>query len=147
MPRNVALIFLILLSLPIIAAGESAAVSAPITILPQDCRMLVKQEMSLTLNGVIPRQAVVHWEADQGEILFVLTRAEAIFIAPSKPGIVTISASVTLPASGTKTPITRQCVVTSLNKAPHGLAQADEFEDFFSNWLGIQDIGPRLNSY
>ena len=138
MPRNIALIFLFSLSLPIIAAcGRGADPIASVTILPEECQLIVEQEMSLKLDGFIPPRAVVHWDVDQGDIMFVLTGLEAIFVAPSEPTVVTISALITPAVPGTKTPITRQCVVTALNRAPGGLALAERFEELFGSWLKI----------
>jgi hypothetical protein len=138
MHRNVALIILILFSLPIIAArGSEASSFAPRTILPEECRLLVNQKMSLTLDGIIPPRAIVRWGTDRGDILFVLNSSDALFIAPSEPGVVTISASITPTGSEIALPITRQCIVTSLNKAPKGLAQAEELEGFFNHWLAM----------
>jgi hypothetical protein len=109
--------------------------------------MTIKQELSLTLDGFVPPQAVVRWTVDQGEISFVVTSAEAVFIAPSEPALVTISALVSPTLPGMKTPITRQCVVTSLNTAPSGLAKAKGFEVFFGNWLKLPDNSHGLNAY
>ena len=138
MPRNVALIFLVSFLLPLIAAcGSGAAPLTPVTILPEDCHLIVEEEMSLTLDGFIPPQAVIRWDVDRGKIMFVLTGLDAVFVAPPEPTVVTISASVTPAIPGMKTPITRQCVVSALNRAPGGLAQADRFEDIFSSWFKI----------
>jgi len=137
MHRNIVLIFLFSLSLPVIVACGGTVSLSPVTILPEDCHLIVKQEMSLTLDGFIPPQAIVRWDVDQGDITFVLTGLDAVFVAPSEPTVVTISASVTPEVPGIKTPITRQCVVTSLNRAPSELAQTDGFEGFFGSWLKI----------
>ena len=145
MTRNAALIFMILLTLPIITAcGSHVTPFAPVTILPEDCHLFVNEELSLTLDGFIPPHAVIRWVADQGDITFVVQRLDAVFVAPPEPAVVTISATVTSPLFGTYTPMTRQCAVTTMNKAPDGLAQA---ENFFTSWLKIPQSAFTIHSY
>lgn len=136
MTRNAALIVMILLSLPIIAACGSATFPfTAVKILPEDCRVVAGEQMPLKLNGVIPSQAFVDWAADKGRVTFLLTGSDAVFIAPSEPGVVTISASITPAMSSADTHPTRQCTVI----APREMAQASGVEDLFQFWLGLPE--------
>lgn len=132
MPRNVVLIAVLLLSLPIIAPSSAVAMPAnTLTILPADCKLLVGQELLLTIDGFIPPSAKVTWDVSRGGITSMLPGQEAILVAPSEPMVVTISVSISSAVPSKETPITRQCIITSLNKAPTGLAEATGH--FFEN--------------
>jgi hypothetical protein len=124
MSRNIALIAVILFSLSIIpTSGAVAMPTHAVNILPEDCTLLAGEELSLTLDGFIPPNAVVRWDVNEGGITSVLPGWNALFIAPSQPSEVTISVSISAGVSGAETVITRQCNVTSLNNAPNGFAQ------------------------
>lgn len=124
MRRNVVFIVAILLSLSITAtSGAMAMPTNTVTILPEDCKMLVGEELSFSLDGLISSNAVVSWDTSSGGITSVMPGRNALFIAPSEPEVVTISVLIS-GERGTETLITRECIVKSLNQAPSGLAQA-----------------------
>lgn len=109
--RNVALIFVITLALPIITAyGATVIPTSVFTILPRDCQIEVNEEMPLTLYGLLPRSMIVSWDVDQGGITSVLPGRDAVLVAPSVPTIVTVSVSLSPQIPGMQ-PITRQCIV------------------------------------
>lgn len=113
MPRTAAFFLLFSLSLPILAACGSPL--PPVTILPEDCHLGVGEELSLRLDGFIPPQATIRWDVDRGGIFFVLTNPKAVFVAPSQPTVVTVSASIVHPVFGTRVALTRQCIVSPSN--------------------------------
>jgi hypothetical protein len=129
MPRNVVIIAAVLVALSVITTSGAVAMPArSVTILPQDCRLLVGEEISLTLDGSIPASARIRWGVDGGGITSMLPGQNAVFIAPPEPAVVTISVSITPAMPGMENPVTQQCIVSSLNRAPRGLAHAIEVE-------------------
>ena len=117
MSRNIAL----LLFAPIFfvsACGNVATPTNAVTLLPKDCRMQINQRMPLTLDGVVPPNAVVQWEADAGSISFSPPGLNAFFTAPSQPFIVTISVTISSGTPSVQIPIARQCIVVDPNSAP-----------------------------
>ena len=95
-----------------------------LTILPEDCKILAGKELPLSLDGVIPSNTTINWDASEGGITSVLPGSEAIFIAPFKSTVVTISVSISPAMPGTEQVITRQCIVISPAHAPDGVALA-----------------------
>lgn len=73
--------------------------------------MQVNQQMPLTLDGTIPPNAVVTWEASAGSISFAPPGLNAFFTAPSQPTVVIISISISSGTPSVQIPITRQCIV------------------------------------
>src|SRR5215204_5651092 len=95
MSRNIFLTFVILLPLTInFPFGAAATPTNTLTIMPEDCRILVGEEMSLTFDGVIPPNTVVSWDVSHGGITAVLPGLTAVFVAPPNPGVVTVSISL-----------------------------------------------------
>jgi hypothetical protein len=125
MSRNVVLIVALLLALSIDLPSSAVAMPTDtLTILPEDCKILAGKELSLTVDGVIPSNTTINWDASDGGITSVLPGSDAIFIAPFKSTVVTISVSISPAVPGMESLITRQCIVTSPNRAPDGVAQA-----------------------
>jgi hypothetical protein len=116
---KIAIFVVISLAFPIIAAsGTVRTRTNDLTILPEDCTVLVGEEMPLALDGAIPSSSVVSWDVDYGGIGTVLPGRNAVLVAPSKPGMVTVSVTIWPPLPGPETPITRQCIVTSSENVP-----------------------------
>ena len=127
MSRNVVIIVALLLALSIDLPSSAVAMPTnPLTILPEDCKILAGKEMSLTLEGAIPSNTIISWNVSDGGITSMLPGSEAIFIAPFKSTVVRISVSISPDLPGTENLVTRQCIVTSPNSAPDGVAQAGE---------------------
>jgi len=125
MSRKVALIIALSLVLPIIAAcGTVSTPTNTVTILPKDCRLLVGEQMPLALDGLVPPNAVISWDTNSGGIVSAPPGLNALLIAPSEPAVVTVSVSISSGTPSIEIPVTRQCIVTSLNSALSGLAQA-----------------------
>jgi len=82
--------------------------------------MLTGEQMPLALDGLIPPNALVNWEANNGGIIFAPPGLNALFIAPSEPAVVTISVSISSGTPSVEIPVTRQCIVTSVNSPPSG---------------------------
>jgi len=97
----------------IIACGNVATPTNDVTVLPKDCRMIVNEQLPLTLDGLVPPNAVISWEANAGSIISAPPGLNALFIAPSQPTIVTISISISSGTPSLQIPITRQCIVTT----------------------------------
>lgn len=97
----------------IAACGDVATPTNSVTVLPKDCRMLVNEQMPLTLDGLVPPNAVITWSADGGSIISAPPGLNALFVAPPQPAIVTISISISSGTPSMEIPIMRQCIVTS----------------------------------
>jgi len=139
MPRNVVLIAAVLLSLLIITTSAAVAMPAKtVTILPEDCRVLVGEEISLTLAGTIPANARIRWDADEGGITSILPGQNAVFIAPQEPAVVTVSVFISHTLPNMETPITRQCIVSAPSGAPRGLTQAIRIDVAGMSLLSLQ---------
>jgi len=112
--RKIHLLILISLLIPgIVACGNVATPTNAVTVLPKDCRLNVNEQLPMTLDGLVPPNAVITWEADGGSIVSAAPGLNALFIAPSQPAIVTINITISSGTPGVEIPITRQCVVTS----------------------------------
>jgi hypothetical protein len=111
---KIALIIVISHILPIFTSSETVkTITSDVTILPENCRVLVGEELPLELAGSIPSSAAVTWDVDYGGIGSVLPGMDAVLVAPSTPTIVTVSATIWPTLSGPETHITRQCIVTA----------------------------------
>jgi len=129
MSRKIVLSFSLLLLFTINFPSRAGAMPTnTLTILPQDCRILAGEELPLTLDGSLPPDAAIRWDVDDGGVTSMLPGLNAIFIAPSEPEVVTISVSISSAVPGVQTLITQQCIVTSPNSAPKGLAQVPEID-------------------
>jgi hypothetical protein len=123
MSRNIVLIVALLLLLSInIPTSAVAMPTDTLTILPEDCRILAGKELSLTLDGTIPPNTSVSWDASSGGVMSVLPGWNAVFVAPPETTVVTISVSISPASPGLDSVITRQCIVTSPYSAPDGVA-------------------------
>ncbi|HET9913745.1 MAG TPA: lamin tail domain-containing protein [Anaerolineales bacterium] len=114
MSRNV--IFVIAVSLSFLGVAACGTVSTPdgaVTILPKDCRIKVGEQIPLTLNGLVPPNAMITWEASAGSLISAPPALNALFIAPPEPTIVTITVTISSGTPSIEIPITRQCIVTS----------------------------------
>ncbi len=114
MKQKYNLIIFISLILPgIVACGSVATPTNEVTVLPKDCQMLVNEQLPLTLDGLVPPNAVISWEASAGSIVSAPPGLNALFVAPSQPTVVTISISITSGTPSFQIPITRQCIITA----------------------------------
>jgi len=77
--------------------------------------MLTNEQMPLALDGLVPPNAVISWEANAGSIVSAPPGLNALFVAPSQPAIAIISVSISSGTPSVQIPITRECIVTSLN--------------------------------
>src|SRR5512138_3088148 len=115
------IILMLIVSLSFLSAAACSTTLTPtntVTVLPKDCRPLVGEQMPLTLDGLIPPNAVINWEANAGSMIFAPPALNALFIAPPEPAVVTISVTITSGTPSMQIPITRQCIVTSLDNPP-----------------------------
>lgn len=111
--RNLTIIFVITLALPLLTAyGATVIPAGPLTILPRDCHLGANEELRLELVGFIPRSAVISWDVDQGGITSVLPGREAVLVAPSTPTTVTVTVSISPSIPGQLSTLTKQCIVT-----------------------------------
>jgi len=84
MYRNVILMTSLALLLPIITAcGSTSTPTNTVTILPKDCRMMTGEQMPLALDGLIPPNASISWDANGGGIISAPPGLNALFIATS----------------------------------------------------------------
>lgn len=94
------------------ACGNVATPTNTVAIQPRDCKMLVNQTLPFTLDGSIPPNSVVNWEANAGGISFASPGLNALFTAPSQPAVVTISVTISSGTPSVQIPVTVQCIVT-----------------------------------
>ena len=110
--RNFALIVVLFLVISFVpACAPVPTQNAMLTILPEDCRILVGEEMSLELGGSLPSSAVVTWDVDAGSVVSVLPGSNAVLVAPADPSVITVYATVTGTKPGRWIYVTRQCLV------------------------------------
>ena len=111
--RNIALISVLSLTLSIVSAsGPVTTQNGMVTILPEDCRILVGEELLLNLSGSLPSDAVVTWEVDYGEVASLLPGASAVLIGPSTPSVITVYATIMGAKPGRWMYVNRQCTVS-----------------------------------
>jgi len=79
--------------------------------------MKVGEQMPLTLNGLVPPNAMITWEASAGSIISAPPALNALFIAPPEPTLVTITVTISSGTPSVEIPITRQCIITSPESA------------------------------
>lgn len=118
MSRNA--IFVIAVSLLFLGAAACGTVSTPdgtVTVLPKDCSMKVGEQIPLTLNGLVPPNAMITWEASAGSLISAPPALNALFMAPPEPAIVTITVTISSGTPSIEIPITRQCIITSPDSA------------------------------
>ncbi len=111
--RNIALIAILSITLSIVTASEPAKPqSGIVTILPEDCRVLAGEELSLELGGSIPSKAIVTWDVDYGIVSSVLPGTNALLVAPNTPTVITIYATISDTKPGRWIYVTRRCIVS-----------------------------------
>jgi hypothetical protein len=98
----------------IIACGNVATPTNAVTVLPKECRLLVNEQMPLALDGLVPPNAVISWEANAGSIISAPPGLNALFVAPAEPALILISVSISSGTPSVQIPVTRECIVTSL---------------------------------
>jgi|WetSurMetagenome_2_1015567.scaffolds.fasta_scaffold857617_1 hypothetical protein len=114
--RNIALIIVLSLVLVIVPACRPVtAQNGMVTILPEDCRILAGDELSLEIDGSLPSNAVVTWDVDYGTVASVLPGSSAILVAPSTPAVITVYATISGTKPGRWIYATRQCIVSPVD--------------------------------
>ena len=112
MYRNVALIAVILLALSMVtASGPAQSRNESVAILPEDCLVLVGEDLLLEIEGSLPPNTVVTWSTDYGGVASTLPGLSAVLIAPDLPGVITVVATISFAEAGWEALITRQCIV------------------------------------
>jgi hypothetical protein len=110
--RTIALIVVLFLVISIApASGTNPTQNGTLTILPEDCRVLAGEEMSLELDGSLPSSAVITWDVDSGAVASVLPGSNAVLVAPADPSVITVHATITGTKPGRWIYVTRQCIV------------------------------------
>ena len=116
MLRKIAFIAAAFLALSIAtASGPASTHIGTATILPEDCMVTVGEKLSLELDGNLPPNAVVTWKVNDGWVAYVLPGSDAVLVAPYKPAVITIRATISSTSSGRITSVTRQCTVTIMD--------------------------------
>lgn len=114
MSRNVILVIAVSLSfLGVAACGTASTSDGTVTVLPKNCNLLTGEQKPLTLDGLVPPNAMITWEASAGSIVSAPPALNALFIAPSEPTVVTITVTIASGTPSIEIPITRQCIITS----------------------------------
>lgn len=94
---------------------ENASIKA--NILPETCQVKTGEQIALALNGQIPANTNIHWEASLGKVVWTEQGLTATYIAPDTPGDAVITVSF---VSGTPSPFSasRICIVTTETPPP-----------------------------
>jgi hypothetical protein len=113
------------------ACASNTSAGSPTRILPADCQVEPGGTVVLSLDGTLPQNASIRWEASLGGIVSIGHKLNAVFNAPGQAGDVTISVYITSGTPGsTEIPATRVCKVvapslaTSLQPTPTAVSAA-----------------------
>lgn len=112
MLRNVALTAVLILVFSFLPASEPVTAQSNImTILPEDCKILAGEQLSLEISDPLPANAIVTWDVDNGSVASVLPGSNAVLVAPPAPSIITVYATITDARPGRWLYVTRKCIV------------------------------------
>jgi hypothetical protein len=78
----------------------------------EDCRILAGEALTLELSGPLPSEAVVTWDVDYGEVVYLLPGSNVVLIAPATPSVITVYATITGTKPGRWVYVNRQCLVS-----------------------------------
>ena len=110
--RNFVLFIVVFLLVSFVpACGPVPTQNAMLTILPEDCTILVGEELTLELDGSLPSSAAVTWDVDSGSVASVLPGSNAVLVAPADPSVITVHATITGTKPGRWIYVSRQCIV------------------------------------
>lgn len=113
MLRKISFIAIIILALAMLVASRPViGQSSSLNILPLDCRVMAGEYLSMELDGSLPSDAVVIWGANDGGVASVLPSSNAVLLAPSTPGTLTVYVTISSNGSAQETSLTRHCIVT-----------------------------------
>ena len=107
--------FIILSSLLLAACGANAVAQVDIT--PGDCVLSPGEQVTLSLTGVIPSDALIQWSTSGGVVLAQNQGLNAVFTAPPDGGDVQISVYISTNLTPSS-PITRICRVAGNTDPP-----------------------------
>lgn len=98
------------------AIGSTACSGTPtaaneVKILPEYCSVPPGGQVALTLDGVVPPNALISWTTSDGSLVTTNPGLNAEFTAPVTPGKITITVSIISTTPAAPTPVTRQCMV------------------------------------
>jgi len=114
MLRYISLLAVIILAISVFAASSPmTAQSDSLAILPEDCTVAAGEQIFLELDGSLPSNVVVDWEVDHGGVASILPGTNAVLVAPSVPGVITVQVAILPVRSGQVTFLSRECLVTS----------------------------------
>jgi hypothetical protein len=97
------------------ACAPDGNTSVKANILPNPCQVKTGEQLALTLNGQIPANTNIRWEASAGRVVWAEQGLTATFIAPDTPGDAVITVSF---VSGTPTPFLASLVCAVTAEAP-----------------------------
>ncbi|GJQ51780.1 MAG: hypothetical protein HKUEN02_06270 [Anaerolineaceae bacterium] len=100
-----------LLAAIISACGNSATPGGKVSLLPKNCSIYTNEQLPFTLNGLIPPNAAITWDASAGSIISSPPGLNALFTAPPQPQVVLISVSISSGTPSAQTPITKECII------------------------------------
>jgi hypothetical protein len=97
------------------ACAPNGSASVKVNVLPEVCQVQTGGQIALTLNGQIPANTNVHWEASLGKVVWTEQGLTATYIAPDTPGDAVISVSF---VSATPSPFSTSRICTVAAEAP-----------------------------
>jgi hypothetical protein len=96
------------------ACSSTGSAGSMPRILPVDCQVNTGGTIVLSLDGTLPQNANIRWEADLGGVVSTGQKLNAVFNAPGLAEDVTISVYISSGTPGsTEIPVTRNCTVVS----------------------------------
>ena len=99
-------------------AGVASASSQP-RILPLDCHVDSGDSIALTLDGVIPQNAAIRWQASAGSVVSTGQGLNSVFTAPNISADVTISVYISSGTPGSSAePVTLDCSILAPTFTP-----------------------------
>jgi len=103
-------IFMYLIAVLAVTACEPSPKGSTLSILPQECKLEVSTQKTLSLNGELDPTSDVSWHTDFGSIVKNAQGLSATYIAPSVAGEAQITASISS-GVGSGSDIHRTCTI------------------------------------
>lgn len=97
------------------ACAPNGRPSIKANILPEACQVKAGDQIALTLNGQIPANTDVRWEATLGKVVWTEQGFAATYLAPDTPGDAVITVSF---VSGTPSPFSASRTCTVVTETP-----------------------------
>jgi hypothetical protein len=103
------------------ACGGIVSAAGQPRVLPLDCRVNAGESIALSLDGVLPQNASIRWEASGGSIVSTGQGLNSVFTAPNTSADVTVLAYISSGTPGSSSePVIRSCSISAPTFTPGG---------------------------